>query len=375
LIPSSQTSKLPPPKSVSIAITGKCNLKCRYCFYANEMAGLQDLPAATWLKFFGELARIGILDASLTGGEALLRPDIFELIDGIIANRMRYNILSNGTLINEKLLKKFGHGKRRLRLDYIQISIDGSTAAIHDRSRPHSFDQAIRGLWLLKEADFPVVARVTINRHNLADLDRIAKLLLEDIGLDSFATNEAMPIGSGCRSHAQMALSAKEKMLAMAAIGRLLKRYPGKLRSQAGPQAKRRMYAEMAHARRTGEKAKTWTMGYLSACGCVFSKIDILHDGSIVPCCMLPGVLLGNIASDPLLDVWRDHPHMIALRERGRIAMNRVPGCEHCEWNSFCNGSCPGLAHQLTGDFNRANPEDCLKTFLKETGARDGLRA
>ena len=175
------------------------------------MAGLKDLPTATWLKFFAELAKIGIMDVSLTGGEALLRPDIFELIDGVIANRMRYNLLSNGTLIDEKLLKKFEMGKRRLRLDYIQVSIDGSRADIHDKSRPGSFDKAIRGLKLLKEAGFPVAVRVTINRHNLNDLENIAKLLLEDIGMNSFGTNEAMPIGSGCRSDAEMALDLKGK--------------------------------------------------------------------------------------------------------------------------------------------------------------------
>jgi SynChlorMet cassette radical SAM/SPASM protein ScmE len=206
--------KLPPPKSVSISITGKCNLKCHYCFYANEMTGLKDLPTVSWLKFFAELGKIGIMDVSLTGGEALLRPDIFELIDGVIANRMRYNILSNGTLINEKLLEKFAQGKRRLRLDFVQVSIDGSRAEIHDKSRPESFVKAIRGLRLLKEAGFPLAVRVTINHHNLNDLDNIARLLLEDIGLRSFATNEAMPLGSGCRSDAGMALTAKEKMQA-----------------------------------------------------------------------------------------------------------------------------------------------------------------
>ncbi|MFO7685065.1 MAG: radical SAM protein [Desulfobacterales bacterium] len=361
--------KLPPPKSVSISITGKCNLKCNYCFYANEMEGLKDLPTATWMNFFSQLGRIGIMDTSLTGGEALLRPDIFELIDGIIANRMRYNILSNGTLIDEKLLKKFEHGKRRLRLDYIQISIDGSRAEIHNQSRPDSFDRAIRGVRLLKEAGVPIAVRTTINRTNLNDLENIAKLLLEDIGLNSFGTNEAMPIGSGCRSDAEMALTSRQKMEAMATIGRLLRRYPGRLNAQAGPQAKRKMYAEMAHARRTGEMAKTWKMGFLTACGCVFSKIDILHDGSIVPCCMLPGLVMGNITSDSLLDVWHDHPTMKAIRERRNIPMSEVPGCENCEWNQYCNGSCPGMAHQLTGDFNRANPEDCLKIFIKETGA------
>jgi SynChlorMet cassette radical SAM/SPASM protein ScmE len=367
--------KLPPPKSVSISITGKCNLKCHYCFYANEMTGLKDLPTVSWLKFFAELGKIGIMDVSLTGGEALLRPDIFELIDGVIANRMRYNILSNGTLINEKLLEKFAQGKRRLRLDFVQVSIDGSRAEIHDKSRPESFVKAIRGLRLLKEAGFPLAVRVTINHHNLNDLDNIARLLLEDIGLRSFATNEAMPLGSGCRSDAGMALTAKEKMQAMVAIGRLQRRYPGRLSAQAGPHAKRKMYAEMVHTRRTGERPDSWIMGYLTSCGCVFSKIDVLQDGSVVPCCMLPGLIMGNITSNSLLDIWYHHPTMIALRERRSIPISKVPGCESCEWNLFCNGSCPGLAHQLTGDFNRANPEDCFKNFLEETGASYGLRA
>jgi SynChlorMet cassette radical SAM/SPASM protein ScmE len=338
------------------------------------MAGLQDLPTKTWLKFFALLAKIGIMDASLTGGEALLRPDIFELIDGVIANRMRYNLLSNGTLINEKLLKKFEAGKRRQRLDFIQVSIDGSCTEIHDKSRPGSFVKAIRGLRLLKESGFPIAVRVTINRHNLKDLGNIAKLLLEDIGLDSFATNEAMPMGAGCRSNANMSLSAKEKMAAMAAVGRLQRRYPGRLSATAGPHVKRKMYAEMVHARRTGEKPHSWTMGFLTACGCVFSKIDVMHDGSVVPCCMLPNLILGNINCDSLLDIWYHHPTMIALRERRSIPMSEVPGCESCEWDPYCNGSCPGLAHKLTGDFNRANPDDCFKTFLKETGANRGMR-
>jgi radical SAM protein with 4Fe4S-binding SPASM domain len=115
-------------------------------------------------------------------------------------------------------------------------------------------------------------------------------------------------------------------------------------------------------------------MGHLTSCGCVFSKIDILHDGSIVPCCMLPGLVLGNITIDPILDIWHDHPTLSALRERRSIPMSEVPGCEKCEWNRYCNGGCPGLAHQLTGDFNRANPEDCFRNFLKETGIGHGLR-
>ncbi|NIN95356.1 MAG: radical SAM protein, partial [Anaerolineae bacterium] len=196
-----------------------------------------DLPTERWLAFFEELGRLGVMDVTLTGGEAFTRPDLFDLIDGVIANRMRYSILSNGTVIDEKVLAQFEIGKRRLRLDYIQISIDGSRAEIHDKSRPNSFRRAMRGLGLLKEAQFPVAVRVTINRHNPHDLENIARLLLDEIGLPSFTTNEAALIGAGCQNQGQISLTSAEELEAMETLKRLSERYPGHLKAQAGPQA------------------------------------------------------------------------------------------------------------------------------------------
>lgn len=359
---------MPTPKSVGLQITGACNLSCHYCFYADSMGRLDDLPTRTWLAFFEELSRLGVFDVTLSGGEPFVRRDLFDLIDGIIQNRMRYCILSNGTLINEKILGRFEEGKRKLRLDHIQVSIDGSRAEIHNLSRPESFDRAMRGLKLLKEAGFQIAVRVTINHHNVGDLENIARLLLEDIGLDGFGTNEAIPIGAGCANRGDMALTPQDQLEAMRWLEILQKRYPGRLRAQAGPQAKLKMFRQMEHARATGEMATEWAMGRLSACGCVFNKIEILHDGTIVPCCMLPGISLGQIGKDSLADVWRTHPLLQAIRNRRGIRMSDVKGCRDCEWNAFCNGSCPGIAHQLTGDFNRANPEDCYRDFRRETG-------
>jgi SynChlorMet cassette radical SAM/SPASM protein ScmE len=339
------------------------------------MAGLKDLSTEQWLDFFRILKDLNVMDVSLTGGEAFIRPDLFQLIDGIIENRMRYNILSNGTLINDEILEKFSVGKRKARLNSIQISIDGSTADVHNKSRPNSFDKAIKGLKLLKKHDFPLMVRVTINKHNLTDLDNIAKLLLEDIGLPSFSTNEAMPIGSGCRNADKISLNSREKLTAMKIWEKLLAKYPGRLKATAGPQAKLKAYREIEQARNGENVAPSWKMGYLSGCGCIFTKIDILHDGTIVPCCMLPGLELGNILNDSLEEIWQNHSILKSLRERRLIPMNEVEGCEKCAWNKWCNGNCPGIAHQLTGDFNRANPEDCLKNFLKENGLKGFINA
>jgi SynChlorMet cassette radical SAM/SPASM protein ScmE len=354
------------PKDLDIALTGRCNLHCKYCFYADEMTARHDLTTEQWLAFFDELGRLGLMNVCLTGGEAFTRPDLFTLIDGVIANRMRYSLLTNGTLITEKVLTQFEQGKRRLRLSSIQVSIDGSRAEIHNLSRPNSFDRAVRGLRMLKAAGFPVTIRVTINRHNLYDLENIARLLLEDICLPSFSTNDAAPIGMGCRNSDDVALTAAEMVIAMQVMEHLQARYPGRLQAQAGPQANIQTHADMEHARATGEKAKRWQMGFLTGCGCIFTKMSILHDGGIVPCHMLPGVVMGNILTDSLQEIWLKHPALQALRNRRQIPMSQVTGCETCEWNEYCNGSCPGMAHQLLGDFNMANPLDCYRKFLLE---------
>jgi SynChlorMet cassette radical SAM/SPASM protein ScmE len=356
------------PRSLDIALTGRCNLKCEYCFYADEMVALQDLPTEEWLTFFQELAQLGVLNLCLTGGEAFSHPDLFELIDGVIANRMRYNILSNGTLITEATIEQFKLHKRLLRLDFIQISIDGSTAEVHDQSRPNSFKRAVHGLRLLKAAGFPLAVRVTINKHNVHDLKNIAELLLDDIGLSSFGTNEAVPLGAACQGQGSIRLDANDMVEAMETLERLNQRYPGRLQATAGPQAKLRGYREMEHARLTGEKTNRWGMGYLTGCGCVFSKLSVLHDGTIVPCHLLYNLPLGKINVDSVQDIWLNHPTLLSLRTRRQIPMQEVAGCKGCKWADYCNGSCPALAYELTGDFNRANPVDCYRRFLKETG-------
>ena len=259
------------PKELDIAITGRCNLHCKYCFYADEMTARRDLTTEQWLAFFDELGRLGLMNVCLTGGEAFTRPDLFTLIDGVIANRMRYSLLTNGTLITEKVLSQFDVGKRRLRLSSIQVSIDGSRAEIHNLSRPNSFDRAVRGLRLLKEAGFPVTVRVTINRHNLYDLENTARLLLEDTGLPTFSTNDAAPIGMGCRNSDDVALTTPEMVIAMEVMARLQARYPGRLQAQAGPQANIQMHADLENARATGEKTTRWQMGSLTGCGCISS--------------------------------------------------------------------------------------------------------
>ena len=359
------------PRSFDLSLTGRCNLRCAYCFYADEMVGRRDLPAERWLAFFRELDGLAVRSLTLSGGELFMRPDLWELLDGIVDARMRYTILTNGTLLTEDVLAQLDQAHRRRRLTMVQVSIDGSCAEIHDASRGKgSFDKAIRGLRLLKAAGFPATARVTVNRHNVGDLENVFRLLLDDVGLARVGTNDAMPMGTGCARREDIVLLPEQRPEAMRTLVELERRYPGRIQASAGSLALWHMFREMEEAKATGKKTRRWKMGSLSSCGCMFAKLAVHHDGMIVPCNMLAAAALGTIGETSIRRIWQDHPLLKEMRGRGAIPMGQVPGCAGCEWAPYCSGGCPAAEYTRTGEMNVANPECCYRKFLQETGDR-----
>ncbi|MGE5800324.1 MAG: SynChlorMet cassette radical SAM/SPASM protein ScmE [Syntrophaceae bacterium] len=354
------------PKKIDIDITSRCNLRCRYCYHFESAGdGGVDLPAAEWLQFFEELKRCAVTEVTLAGGEAFIRNDLKEIIDGIVRNRMRFQILSNGTLIDDDMASFLAATRR---CNYVQISIDGSMPENHDVMRGKgSFAKALRGLMILRRHGVGTTVRVTIHRKNVGDLEGIAKLLLEEIGLSSFGTNSASAMGL-CRKNAEMIqLTTEDRMLAMETLLRLSKKYSGRIGAMAGPLAEARGWHEMEAARLEG-RASMPNRGSLTGCGCYRASLNVRADGVITPCTMLSHIELGRINRDDLAGIWRGHELLIALRERSRIPLSHFPFCEGCPYVHYCTGSCPGLSYTLVGEVNHPSPDACLRKFLSEGG-------
>ena len=354
------------PRTVDIEITARCNLRCRYCyFFQNPGVEYRDLPTDEWLAFFDELGSLGVMDVTLAGGEPFLRDDLRALLEGVVRNRMRFSLLSNGSLIDDKIAAYLA-GTRRCK--YVQVSVDGSRAEIHDACRgAGSFDGAIRGIRTLQRHRVNVAVRLTIHRHNVHDLEKIARLLLEELGLPGFSTNTAGYLGS-CRMNAEdILLSSRERQEAMATLLRLAKKYDGRISANAGPLAEGRTWRRMEEARAQGEPPIPGR-GRLTACGCPSSKIAVRADGAIVPCTMLAHIELGRIHRDPLGEVWRHSPDMNRLRGRHAIPLTEFEFCAGCSYIPYCTGNCPGLAYTLTGQVDHPSPDACLRRYVAEGG-------
>ena len=354
------------PRSADIEITSRCNLRCRYCYYFdNPEVEYRDLPTDEWLRFFDELGQCAVMDVTLQGGEPFIRKDLPQLIEGIIRNRMRFSILSNGTLIDDAIAAFLADTNR---CDFVQISVDGSGPETHDACRGKgSFEGALRGIHTLQRHKIPVAVRVTIHRHNVHDLEAIASLLLEDLGLGEFSTNAASYLGS-CRQNArEVMLMTRDRQAAMEALLGLSQKYNGRISAQAGPLAEAQMWRWMEEARQKDDPSLD-VGGYLTACGCHRNNISVRADGVITPCNMLVHMELGRINQVSLKEIWHHHPDLNRLRQRHTIPLTTFEFCAGCPYIPYCTGNCPGLAYSITGKVDYPSPDACLRRFLKDGG-------
>ncbi len=355
------------PRIVHVDITSQCNLRCAYCYHFSGPGDVsEDLSKEEWLEFFEELKECAVMYVSIAGGEPFCREDLKDILEGVVRNKMRYYLASNGTLITEEMAEFIASTKR---CDNIQISIDGSTPKTHESCRGSgTFHRALEGMLYLRQRGINTTARVTIHRHNVHDLENIARFLLEDIGLPYITTNSAVYSGLCKQNASQILLTAEERSLAMEVLQRLNRKYEGRIKAMAGPLLESKEWQKVENTRLNG-LAELPGRGNLAFCSQLMREIAIRADGIMIPCPQLSHIALGRINRDKLLDTWQNHSEFKRLRERGNISLSNFQFCQGCVYVKYCNGGCPASAYEFMGMENHPSPAACFKRFL-ETGGR-----
>ena len=354
------------PRKVDIEISSKCNLRCKYCAYFDSPSDVSsDLPLAEWLTFFEELKQNAVLSVTLGGGEPLCRPDILEVVDGAVRNRLRFGMLTNGILVTKEIAAYLVQTKR---CDFIQVSIDGPDAQTHESIRGKgTFEGAVRGLEYLRACGAPVTVRVTVNKQNVYELDRTAAFLLETLKLPSFTTNSAFNQGLFCSNSPDLELSVEEYSFAMKELLRLEKKYDGRITAAAGPLVLAKQWRSILE-----EGGKIESCGCLSdqnGCGAVFSLLAVRADGVIIPCLLLNHIELGRINQVAISDLWHKHPELIRLRTRKMLIGEDNGYCSSCSFRPRCAAAaCPAASfYSVKNDADPAK-DLCLKRFLDAGG-------
>jgi len=282
----------------------------------------------------------------LTGGEPLMRPDIWDIIDYAHEKGCAPVVGTNATLITDEIARKLaGHGIPR-----ISVSIDFATAEEHDafRRQPGSFDAAVEGIKRAKAAGVGVQINTTVTKLNAEQLPEIHDLA-ERLGVDAFHIFMLVPTGRGSEiEDLELPPDGYEKALTWAYERQ--KTSPLHFKPTDSPHYYRiiRQLAKAEGKQVTREEygMDAMTRGCLG--GITFSFIS--HIGDVQPCGYFDQQL-GNVKEQPYSDIWTNSKVFNDLRDYSKLEGK----CGACEYKGVCGG-CRARALALTGDYMEEEP-------------------
>ncbi|PID39599.1 MAG: heme b synthase [Proteobacteria bacterium] len=327
--------------------TRNCNLSCVHCRAAATNGPYEDeLNTRQAFTLLDQIAEVGKPIIILTGGEPLLRDDIFDLAKHGNDLGLRMVMAPNGTLITPESAEKMAAaGIRR-----ISASIDGATKTFHDAFRgvEGAFDAAIRGIEYVKAAGIEFQINTTITKSNLDQIPKILELA-EELGAAAHHIFLLVPTGRG-KYIVDQAIDAASYEKTLNWFYDQREKTSLQLKSTCAPHYYRIL---RQRARNEGKTIsfKTHgldavTRGCLAGTGFCF----ISHTGIVQPC-GYTDVQCGDITRENFGQIWNHSPVFLKLRDFKQLEGK----CGVCEYRAVCGG-CRARAFEATGNYMAEEP-------------------
>jgi heme b synthase len=332
---------------VAWEITRKCNLNCVHCRAGSERGPYPgELSTANCLELLEEIREVGTPIVILTGGEPLLREDVFDLSQKGTDLGLRMVLATNGTLLRPELVERMkDSGIKR-----VSISLDGVDERQHDAFRkvPGAFKGSLEGIRLLKEGGVEFQINTTVTRHNIGNIENILDLSVE-LGAAAHHIFLLVPTGRA-RRMVDQEIEALEYERVLHWFYEMRDQVPLHLKATCAPHYYRILRQE---ARRKGEKVDYETYGLDAMTrGCLggTSFVFVSNTGIVQPCGYLE-LNCGDLKQSTFPSVWHDSRIFKQLRDFSTYKGK----CGRCEYLRFCGG-CRARAYEATGDFLAEEP-------------------
>jgi len=340
----------PPGPVVIWNLIRRCNLTCKHCY---SISADKDFPGElTTQEIYGvmdDLKRFRVPVLILSGGEPLLRPDIFDIANRAKGLGFYVGLSSNGTLIDESNIRRVAETD----FNYVGVSLDGIRET-HDRFRRMggAFEKSLHGIRLCRDAGLKIGVRFTMTQDNAHDLPGLLKLV-EDEGIDRFYFSHLNYAGRGNKNrkddaHHQMTRQAMDLLFDTCRAYQqkgLQKEFTTGNNDADGVYflhwVSKRFPDKAAHVR---QKLVQWGG---NSSGVNVANIDNL--GNVHPDTMWWHHTVGNVRERPFSAIWPDtsDPIMAGLKAKPRKVGGRCGACIHFD---ICDGNTRVRAQQLTGD-------------------------
>lgn len=334
--------------------TRRCNLACRHCYSDSDARRHPEMTTAEGVAMIRDIAAFGAPALLLSGGEPLLRPDLFEVIEEARTLGLPVTLSSNGTLVKPRVARRLAS----LGVRYVGISLDG-IGAVHDafRGRRGAFDRSLAGIRALREAGVRAGVRVTLSEAAIAALPDLFDLV-EREGVGRICFYHLVPAGRGVEQAPSRTAAVRA---AVESIFDRAERWIDEDRDVEvltvdnyadGPALQLRQSTRDPAGAETIARALSWNGGARNASGTGLAAID--WEGWVRPDQFWPGAVLDNVRARPLSAVWTDpSPRLQALRTRSERLSGR---CRACRFLPMCGGGLASRALAVTGELTASDP-------------------
>ena len=338
------------PRLISWNTTARCNLRCPHCYIdAEERAVAGELNTEEGKQLIDQIAEVSKPILILSGGEPLLRDDVFVLARYAVQKGLTVAMGTNGTLINDSVARALKSSGVRA----VAVSLDSSIPARHDEFRgvKDAWRRALAGIDACVRNDLIVQVNTTVTQQNNDEIDDIVALA-EKHGARAFHLFFLVPTGRGvaiedisAEMYEQMIAGVLEKIATGA--------YTLEVRPICAPQF-------MRIASQKGLMRERWSRGCIA--GLTYCRI--YPTGDVTPCPYLP-IKLGNVREMHFGTIWIQSPILNALRDPGNLKGK----CGVCDYREICGG-CRARAYGLTSFVDVCGglhePEDLKGDYLAE---------
>ncbi|MBE0433092.1 radical SAM protein [candidate division WOR-3 bacterium] len=326
-------------------MTTVCNLKCIHCHTAGGEPGAAELTTDQGKRMLDGLSRVkNFRMMAFTGGEPLMRPDLFELLAYARALGFANTIATNATLINDNAARRLrDHG-----VVIAAVSLDGFTAQTHDmvRGLAGSFDAAVKGMRALGRAGILLHVNITAMEYNVDQLNELVNLV-GDLDTGILLIYQLVPVGRGrAIQDAVLSREANERLANF--MARAQRRTNAIMEPVAGPQywplLLKRVHIANGLPLYLAEKI-------FHGCSAGRGFVYIKPDGEVWPCPFIE-MSCGNVRERPFAEIWSESPVLEQLRRRETLLKGQ---CGSCLYRRLCGG-CRGRALAMTGDLMAEDP-------------------
>jgi len=347
--PAAQTQEKFVPLIMSWNVTRECNMKCSHCYInATDKKLDNELTTKEGKALMDQIYQVSRPLLVLSGGEPLLRPDIFELIEYGSAKGLKMGLGSNGSLIDDAVARKL----KAAGIATVSISLDSNIPAQHDEFRgvTGAWERAVNACKALRKNNVLVQVNTTLTHENYNQIDDIMSLA-EGIGVENFHLFFLVPTGRGTKL-TDISPQKYEDMITNT-FAKVTK-HKLNVRPSCAPQF-------MRIAKGMGLDMRQWIRGCIA--GLYYCRI--YPNGDVTPCPYLP-IKLGNVREKSFKEIWLNSQIFKALRDP-----NSLKGkCGTCEYRTLCGG-CRARAYGLSSDFidycgDLHEPAEAKKDYLTE---------